>query len=226
MQHGPTSTRPVQVSLTVEREEGLAVERRPQAQRLGSWCTVCIPTVGTSLVTQTKNRRTRLSTTSTSPAFMILVYSCILTVGKSLITQTEEGLAAYRRPKAQRFGSWCTVASFKLARVSSSRQRKGLPRINAHTHKKMEVRQPLLPYSLVFRLRLPRSAQRSGLRRSLRADSRRNLHVALHARARSAVPSLRPQYMGLLQTVVHIGQTLQSSISWVQSRSLSVTSRT
>ena len=105
-------------------------------------------------------------------------------------------------------------------------QRKGLPRINAHTHKKMEVRQPLLPYSLVFRLRLPRSAQRSGLRRSLRADSRRNLHVALHARARSAVPSLRPQYMGLLQTVVHIGQTLHSSISWVQSRSLSVTSRT
>ena len=95
-----------------------------------------------------------------------------------------------------------------------------------HTHKKMEVRQPLLPYSLVFRLRLPRSAQRSGLRRSLRADSRRNLHVALHARARSAVPSLRPQYMGLLQTVVHIGQTLHSSISWVQSRALSVTSRT
>ena len=40
MQHGPTSTRPVQVSLTVETEEGLAVERRPQAQRLGSWCTV------------------------------------------------------------------------------------------------------------------------------------------------------------------------------------------
>ena len=56
MQHGPTSTRPVQVSLTVETEEGLAVERRPQAQRLGSWCTVCIPTVGTGLVTQTKKK--------------------------------------------------------------------------------------------------------------------------------------------------------------------------
>ena len=56
MKHGPTSTRPVQVSLTVETEEGLAVERRPQAQRLGSWCTICIPTVGTGLVTQTKKK--------------------------------------------------------------------------------------------------------------------------------------------------------------------------
>ena len=64
------------------------------------------------------------------------MYGCILTVGKRLIAQTEEGLTSYRRPKAQRFGSWCTVASFKLARVSSCRQRKGLPRINAHTHKK------------------------------------------------------------------------------------------
>ena len=60
------------------------------------------------------------------------MYGCILTVGKRLIAQTEEGLASYRRPKAQRFGSWCTVASFKLARVSSCRQRKGLDRINAH----------------------------------------------------------------------------------------------
>ena len=123
VQHGPTCTHPVQESLTAETEEGFASYRRPQAQRLGSWCTVCIPTIGTGLVTQTKNRRTRLSTTSTSPAFMILVYSCILTVGKSLITQTEEGLAAYRRPKAQRFGSWCTVASFKLARVTRPRRR-------------------------------------------------------------------------------------------------------
>ena len=123
VQHGPTPNYPVQKNLTAETEEGFASERRPKAQRLGSWCTVCIPTVGTGLVTQTKNRRTRLSTTSTSPAFMILVYSCILTVGKSLITQTEEGLAAYRRPKAQRFGSWCTVASFKLARVTRPRRR-------------------------------------------------------------------------------------------------------
>ena len=95
-----------------------------------------------------------------------------------------------------------------------------------HTHKKKGNSAAVAAILIVFRLRLPRSAQRSGLRRSLRADSRRNLHVALHARARSAVPSLRPQYMGLLQTVVHIGQTLHSSISWVQSRALSVTSRT
>ena len=60
MKHGPTSTRPVQVSLTVETEEGLAVERRPQAQRLGSWCTVCIPSVGTGLVTQTKKKKKEL----------------------------------------------------------------------------------------------------------------------------------------------------------------------
>ena len=60
------------------------------------------------------------------------MYGCILTIGKRLIAQTEEGLTSYRRPKAQRFGSWCTVASFKLARVSSCRQKKGLPRINAH----------------------------------------------------------------------------------------------
>ena len=45
------------LSLTVETEEGLAVERRPQAQRLGSWCTICIPTIGTSLVTQTKKNQ-------------------------------------------------------------------------------------------------------------------------------------------------------------------------
>ena len=51
------------------------------------------------------------------------MYGCILKVGNNLITQTEEGLAAYRRPKAQRFGSWCTVASFKLARVTRPRRR-------------------------------------------------------------------------------------------------------
>ena len=56
VQHGPTCTHPVQESLTAETEEGFASYRRPQAQRLGSWCTICIPTVGTGLVTQTKKK--------------------------------------------------------------------------------------------------------------------------------------------------------------------------
>ena len=53
-------------------------------------------------------------------------------VQKSLATETEEGFASYRRPQAQRLGSWCTVASLQLAHVLSFRQRKGSPRIDAH----------------------------------------------------------------------------------------------
>ena len=62
------------------------------------------------------------------------MYGCILTVGKRLIAQTEEGFASYRRPKAQRFGSWCTVASFKLARVSSCTKRWKFGSRCCHTH--------------------------------------------------------------------------------------------
>ena len=62
------------------------------------------------------------------------MYGCILTVGRSLITQTEEGLASYRRQKAERFGSWCTVASFKLARVSSCTKRWKFGSRRCHTH--------------------------------------------------------------------------------------------
>jgi len=226
MQHGPTSTRPVQVSLTVEREEGLAVERRPQAQRLGSWCTVCIPTVGTGLVTQTKKKE--LVSEQRPQAQRLGSWCTVASLQLANVSSRRRRKGSPRidaqKPNALDPGVQSHPSSWH---VSHHADRGRACLVSTPTHKKkMEGRQPLLPYSLVFRLRLPRSAQRSGLRRSLRADSRRNLHVALHARARSAVPSLRPQYMGLLQTVVHIGQTLHSSISWVQSRALSFTSRT
>ena len=58
--------------------------------------------------------------------------TCTHPVQESLTAETEEGFASYRRPQAQRLGSWCTVAFLKLAHVSSCRQRKGSPRIDAH----------------------------------------------------------------------------------------------
>ena len=131
MQHGPTSTRPAQVSLTVETEEGLAVERRPQAQRLGSWCTVCIHTVGTGLVTQTKKIRD----------------SFLNNVHKPSVQDPGERLHPYSWQKSHHADGgrarlvstpksptlWILVYS-RILQVGPCliMQRKGLPRINAH----------------------------------------------------------------------------------------------
>ena len=112
VQHGPTSTHLVQYSIC-----GLL----PYANG-AAWSHMHPSGAGKSH--HADRGRVRLVSTPTSPALGILVYSCIPEVGTWFCMQTEEGFASFRRPQAQRFRSWCAVASFKLAHVSPRRQKK------------------------------------------------------------------------------------------------------